>query len=252
MKHTLVILALASATLLNSAPLERDATAYATPDPSAPVLGSLAKGTFPELAAADAPTGWMAVLVPGPHEIYVRNSDIGKNLDIKPGSSLYVAPDVSAPVLGQMERGDRAELKGLRGDWTLYSYEDAVTGFIKLATPIVLTTPQSAPAAPQATATAEARAQSSAYDSGSAGIPRFFEGRFTSARGFIGFRHPYNFQLLDKRGSRFAYLDVSRLLMTDRIENFEDRIVIVYGTVRRLEDSRRKGIVIEVENLHLK
>ncbi len=248
MKHTLILFALASATLLPAAPLDRDATVYASPDPSSPVVGSLAKDTWPELAAADAPTGWMAVLVPGPHEIYVRNSDIGKNLDIKPGSALYAAPDTSAPVLGRMERGDRAELKGLSGDWTLYKYEDPVTGFIKLSTPVASAQASPSPAPVPATV----QTASPAFDPGSASIPRFFEGRFTSTRGFIGFRHPYNFQILDNRGSRFAYLDISRLFLTERIENFEDRIVIVYGTARRLEDSRRKGIVIEVESLHLK
>jgi hypothetical protein len=84
------------------------------------------------------------------------------------------------------------------------------------------------------------------------GLPRFIEGRFTSTRGFIGFRHPYNFQLIDRRGNRIAYLDISRLLLTENVQNFEGRIVIIYGTAHRLQDARRKGVVIEVESLHLK
>lgn len=250
MKQTTLFLALAVATILSAEPLERDATVYSTPDPSAPVVGSLPKGTSPELAAADAPDGWLAVLVPGPHEVFVRNNDIGKNLDIKPGASLYVAPDASAPVVGRMEAGDRAELKGLLGDkWTLYSYEDPLTGFIKLAEPIALTPVAAAPA-PITGATVVPRPAVS--DVTPNGVPRFIEGRFTATRGFLGFRHPYNFQLVDQRGTRIAYLDISRLLLTDQIQNFEGRIVIIYGTARRLEDSRRKGIVIEVESLHLK
>ncbi|HEY5552617.1 MAG TPA: hypothetical protein VIK52_12060, partial [Opitutaceae bacterium] len=188
-------------------------------------------------------------LVPGPHEVFVRNGDIGKNLDIKPGSSLYVAPDTSAPVVGRMEAGDRAELKGLRGDWTLYSYEDPLTGFIKLATPIALTPVATGPSIVTG-ATVVPRPAGS--DITPAGVPRFIEGRFTATRGFIGFRHPYNFQLMDKRGNRIAYLDISRLLLTDQIQNFEGRLVVIYGTASRLEDSRRKGMVIEVEGLHLK
>lgn len=249
MKNTISLLALACATLLHAQPLERDAAVYATPDPAAPVLGSLAKGTSPELAAADAPDGWMAVLAPGPHEVYVRNSDVGKNLDIRPGSSLYVAPDTSAPVIGTMEKGDRAELKGLRGDWTLYSYEDALTGFIKLATPVALAT---VPPAGETGSGAITGVRTPTSDVTPSGLPRFIEGRFAPTRGFIGFRHPYNFQLVDRKGSRIAYLDISRLLLTDKIENFENRIVIVYGTARKLEDHRRKGVVIDVESLHLK
>lgn len=250
MKHTILILALASAAVLSAKPLGRDATVYATPDPSAPVLGSLPKGTDPELASAEAPEGWLAVLVPGPHEVYVRNSDMGKNLDIRPGSSLYAAPDATAPVLGQMQAGDRAEVKGLRGDWTLYSYEDPLAGFIKLASPMVLAPAADAPPAAVAGVVVPPRAAGS--DVTPTGIPRFIEGRFKPTRSFLGFHHPYNFQLVDKNGTRIAYLDISRLLMTDKIENFEDRLVIVYGTAHRLEDARRKGVVIEVESLHLK
>ena len=248
MKHTTLFLAFA-ATILSADPLERDATVYATADPSAPVIGSLPKGTSPELAAADAPDGWLAVLVPGPQDVFVRNGDVGKNLDIKPGSSLYVAPDTSAPVVGHMEAGDKAELKGLRGDWTLYSYEDPLTGFIKLAEPVA-PNPATAQPAPITGATVAPRAADS--DISATGVPRFIEGRFTATRGFLGFRHPYNFQLVDRNGTRIAYLDISRLLLTDQIQNFEDRLVIIYGTARRLEDKRRKGVVIEVESLHLK
>jgi hypothetical protein len=249
MKQITLFLALAAATVLPADPLERDATVYATPDPAALVIGSLPKGTSPELAAADAPDGWLAVLVPGPQDVYVRNSDVGKNLDIKPGSSLYVAPDTSAPAVGRMEAGDKAELKGLRGDWTLYSYEDPLTGFIKLSTPVSMA---SEPTAPSPITGASVVPRADASNISATGVPRFVEGRFTATRGFIGFRHPYNFQLVDTRGVRIAYLDISRLLLTENVQNFEDRIVIIYGTASRLEDKRRKGIVIEVESLHLK
>jgi hypothetical protein len=249
MKQITLFLALASATILSAQPLERDATVYAGPDPTAPVVGSLRRGTAPELAAADAPDGWLAVLVPGPHDVFVRNGDVGKNLDIKPGSSLYAAPNTSAPVVGRMETGDRAELKGLRGDWTLYSYDDPLVGFIKLAVPSALAPVQGAPA-PITGVQIAPRTDSS--DVTPSGLPRFVEGRFTSTRGILGFRHPYNFQLVDKRGNRIGYLDISRLLLTENVQNFEDRIVIIYGTARRLQDARRKGVVIEVESLHLK
>ena len=246
MKLPTLILALAAAAVLSADPLERDATVYAQPDPASSVLGTLPKGTSPELAASDAPDGWLAVLVPGPHEVYVRNGDLGKDLNIKTGSSLYIAPDTSAPVIGTMESGDRAELKGLRGDWTLFSFNDPVKGFIKLAAPIALT-----PAAP-AQASGAQPPRPAGSDITPSGMPRFLEGRFKPTRSFLGFHQPYNFQLVDKNGDRIAYLDISRLLQTDKIDNYDDRLVIVYGTAHKLEDAHRKGIVIEVESLHLK
>ena len=82
-------------------------------------------------------------------------------------------------------------------------------------------------------------------------MPRFYEGRFAATHGFLGYHPPYNFQLLDSSGSHFAYLDVSRLLLTDKIDLFLDRIVIVYGTARAINPTATKR-VIEVESLHLK
>ena len=249
MKRITLLLALVTTLAAYADPLGRDATVYAQADPASTVLGTLTKGTSPELASADAPEGWLAVLVPGPHDVYVRNGDVAKSLDIKVGSSLYIAPDTSAPVVGTMEAGDHAEVKGLRGDWTLYTYDDPLVGFIKLATPVTVAPVTDAPSGPT---TGVEVPRPIGGDVTPSGIPRFIEGRFKPTRSFLGFHHPYNFQLVDKHGDRIAYLDISRLLLTDKVENFEDRLVIVYGTVHKLVDARRKGIVIDVESLHLK
>jgi hypothetical protein len=83
-------------------------------------------------------------------------------------------------------------------------------------------------------------------------VPRLAEGRLAATRGVQGTRPPPPPQLADPNGVRTAYLDISRPVLTENVQNFEDRLVIVYGTASRLEDKRRKGVVMEVESLHLK
>jgi hypothetical protein len=234
-------------------PLSRDATVYARPDPAAAVVKVLPSGTVPTPAFAPvepAPEGWMAVEVPGPHEVYVENKHVGKNLDVKPGSGLRLRPDASAPVVAIMEAGDKTDLAGLAGprrDWSQYRLEKPIVGYIKLSSAAA-----TLPGAPVAAAvTAVPSGPAVGGEIGRAPMPRFFEGRFTATENFLTYRHPYQFQLLDSAGNRFAYLDVSRLLLTDEPSKYVDHTVVIYGTARTINEKGTKR-VIEVESLHLK
>ena len=245
LRHLLLGSFLAAAALLRAEPLTRDATVYARPEPSAAVVKVLPAGTQPVPAVAPAepaPAGWMAVEVPGPHELYVDNKDVGKNLDVKPGSFFYLRADRRAPVVATMQAGDEAELANLVGDYTSFRVTKPIVGYIKLGL-------AGAPAAPTRPVVLSGPATSG--DIGHAAMPRFYEGRFAATQNFIGFKHPYNFQLLDSTGNRFAYLDISRLLLNDKVDLFVDRVVIIYGTARTLNQEGTKR-VIEVESLHLK
>jgi len=227
--------------------LLRDATVYARPDPAAAVLQVLPAGTVPTPAAAPAAEGWLAVEVAGPHDVYVENKHVGKNLDIKPGSELRLRPDATAPVVAIMEAADKTDLGGLAGprrDWSQYRLEKAIVGYIKLPATFA-----AGPAAPAATAVTAGPAVSG--DSGHALMPRFFEGRFAATENFLTYRHPYKFQVLDSFGNRFAYLDMTRLLLTEDLSKYIDRTVVIYGTARTINEKGTKR-VIEVESLHLK
>jgi hypothetical protein len=248
LRHLLLGTLLVATAALRAEPLTRDASVYARPEPSATVLKVLPAGTDPVPAIAPAepaPAGWLAVEVPGPRELFVNNGDVAKNLDVKPGSFFYLRPDRRAPVVATMQPGDKAELANLAGDFTSYLVEKPIVGYIKLSggvatvpgvparTPVILSGPA---------ATGEI---------GRAAMPRFYEGRFAATQNFLAYKHPYNFQLIDSTGNRFAYLDISRLLLTDKVDLFLDRVVIVYGTARTLNQDGTKR-VIEVESLHLK
>jgi hypothetical protein len=56
--------------------------------------------------------------------------------------------------------------------------------------------------------------------------------------------------LNDDAGVRYAYLDVTKLLLTDQIEKYVDHVVVVFGKPKAMPGAR--DIVIEVESLQLK
>ena len=167
-----------------------------------------------------------------------------------------------AAVLTTMEKGDKAEVTGLRGNWNQIHLEKKIVGYIHPA-PAATTAPLAAtPAAggdallpPSGGAiasggTGKPAPSANAGDGGSSALPRLFQGKLVSTRRPFAPRRPYDYQLNDDSGARFAYLDVSKLLQTDQISKYADRTVVIYGTARN--DPEAKGIVIEVESLELK
>jgi len=81
-------------------------------------------------------------------------------------------------------------------------------------------------------------------------LPRFFEGQFVSSRRFLAPTRPYPWQLNDASGNRYAYLDVSHLLLTDQIENYAHHEVLVFGPMSALPGT--KDLVIYVQSLRLR
>jgi hypothetical protein len=87
-------------------------------------------------------------------------------------------------------------------------------------------------------------------DGGSSTLPRLFQGKFVSTRHPFRPRRPFDWALNDDAGERYAYLDMSKLLLTDQLDKYVDHHVVVYGAAKSVPD--HKDIVIEVESLQLK
>ncbi len=87
-------------------------------------------------------------------------------------------------------------------------------------------------------------------DGGSTTLPRQFAGKFVSTRRPFAPRRPFDYALEDDAGKRYAYLDISKLLLTEQIEKYVDRHVVVFGTARNAPDA--KDIVIAIETLQLR
>ena len=260
---------LAVAATLAAAPLPSTTAVHTKPDEASPAITFLKAGTDP-IAAPDSlastPAGWMAVELPGPFEAYVQDKDLTKGLDMKPGSQIYLAPKPDGGVLTTAQKDDKTNITGQRGRWLQIRLERTLIGYVNLGgtpgyLPPIATTPagssapapmSAAPAAPAAYGTAEAGRAApvvAAADS-TASLPRQFVGKLVTTRRPLRPRRPYDWALNDDTDQRFAYLDISKLLLTQQIEALEDHAVIVFGTVRSSADG--KDLVVEAETLQLK
>lgn len=275
MKTKLLALAalLASASAF-AAPLTETTAIHTKPDPSSPAVTFLKAGTEPAVVSdsgGSTPAGWLAVELPGPFEAYVLNKDLTKSLDVKVGANLYLAPKPDAGVLTVAAPDDKTTLTGLYGKWTQIRLERKLTGYISLGgTPgyhsAIAPTPAPAapPAAPGARMAAapvspgvygvatpgHAAPMVNLGDGGATTLPRQFAGKFVSTRSAFKPRRPYDWALTDDAGKRYAYLDISKLLLTEQIENYVNHPVVVFGAAKNAPDN--KDIVIQVETLQLK
>lgn len=272
-----LLLLAATARTLSAAPLTATAAVHTRPEEGSPVVTFLKAGSEPVPTSdslAVSPAGWMAVDLPGPHEGYVQNKDILKSLDVRAGASVRLAPKPDAPELTLVVKGDKTAITGLHGKWTQISLQRNLTGFIKLSGNDVLAPAPSAVAvapAPSPAATPSAAAPlapapvtASAYGVAAAGqaapavslgdsgasLPRFFQGKFVSTKRAFAPRRPYDWALNDNANVRFAYLDITKLLLTEQIESYVDHQVVVFGTAKPAPGG--KDIVIEIESLQLK
>ena len=267
-----LLLALAATTALCAAPLTETTAVHAKPDAGSTVITYFKAGTEPASAGDTANTtaGWMAVELPGPFEAYVLNKDLTKSLDVVPGTPLTLAPKVGAPVLTTATAEDKTSVTGLYGKWTQIKLERKLIAYIatkeksgSLANNASAAVAQTAASTPAPFAPAPANPV--AYGAGGAGraapmvnlgdggsstLPRQFSGKFVSTRRPFTPRRPYDWALNDDAGRRYAYLDVSKLLLTEQIDKYIDHAVVVYGSAKNTNEG--KDIVIEIESLQLR
>ena len=74
--------------------------------------------------------------------------------------------------------------------------------------------------------------------------------RLASTQSLLTPHRPFDWQLVDASGKRIAYVDLSKLLLTDQIENYSGHAVVVLGSIRPVKETH--DLVIEVEALRLK
>jgi hypothetical protein len=248
--------ALLLAASLAAAPLMETTAIHAQPDAVTPAIGYLKAGTEPTAAAqVTAPEGWLAIELPGPHEAYVSNNDFSKSLDIHPGAAIRLNPKADAPVLTTMQEGDKIEITGLRSGWTQIKLSKTVIGYIKIggissAPPAVAApAPIMAPPPPVMAAGQFAPVPSSGP---AAALSHTFQGMFVATKRFllVGPRPDYGYQLNDVDGKRVAFLDVTKVLATEKMELYLDHLVAVTGVLKQTYDG--KNLVIEVVSLEPK
>jgi len=263
-------LLLATAAAALAAPLGSATAVHTSPDESSVVIAVLSAGTEPvaTLGAtmANTPAGWMAIELAGPFDGYVLNKDILKSLDVREGAPIHLAPKPESGVLSTMAKGDKSNITGLHGKWTQISLQKRITGYIRIGsvTSAPLPAPVSAqmstppppspapmtPVAYGVTTAGQPVAMVNLGDGGSSALPRLIQGKFVSTRSAFHPRRPYDWALDDDGGERYAYLDVSKLLLTEQLDKYIDHHVVVYGAAKSVLGS--KDIVIVVESLQLR
>ncbi|HTJ78804.1 MAG TPA: hypothetical protein VL357_07380 [Rariglobus sp.] len=258
----------ATGAALSAAPLSQTTAVFAKPDATTAPVAVLKAGSEPVLAPdTPAPAGWVAVSLAGPHKVYAANKDISKALQVHAGAPYRTEPKADAPIIALAADGDKAEISGLHGRWTEFKLTKTIIGYIKSsASPVVAAPkPVAAPAvskpetlpAPAAAPTDVAPAAAIVIpgkpapmgDGGSSALPRLFQGKLVSTYSAFRPRRPYDYQLNDAGGERYAYLDVSKLLATEQFNSYLDRTVVVYGTAKAVPGT--KDVVILVESLQL-
>jgi hypothetical protein len=257
--NVLLSVALLAGAPLGAATVDVSTAVQSQPDLSAPVIKVLKAGSQQPPAAdgaAPVPDGWTAVLAPGPFEGWVKNKDLTKQLDVAPGSTVYLAPKDGAGVLTTAAKGDKSEIIGIKGSWTQVRLDKALVGYIHMNQAAAAPAPAApSPAAPSAAPDALAKAAPSPAAPATAGadsvaLSRLYDGTLATTRSVLAPRRPYDWQLLDGSGHRIAYIDLSKLLLTDQIENYGGHGVVVLGSLQAVAGTN--DLVILAEGLRLK
>jgi hypothetical protein len=248
-KSFLVITGLLLAAASYGAPLMETTAIHSQPDTSSPAISYLKAGTDPiATPGISAPAGWMAVEMPGPHEAYVNNDDFSKSLEIRAGAAIRLKPNAGAPLLATMQEGDKTEITGLRNGWTQIKLSRTVIGYVHIGGSASL--PATAPAAAASAPPPPPTTLAPPAGAGPAtSLPRTLQGMLVETKRFlfVGRRPGYDYQLNDTEGKRIAFLDVSKVSATEKIEPFVDRLVTVSGIIK--ETSDWKNLVIAVQTL---
>jgi hypothetical protein len=260
----ILLAAFAAAPLTRAATLEAPLPAYASPDASALILGTAQRGT--RIAVGTAPSGWAAVELAGPHAVYVTEKDTLKNFEVRPGAAYLASPRADAPVIGLAGEKDPADFADVAGRFNKFSLNKPIIAYVRVpVTPVapVASAPAARPAPatdslppllddlpatlPQDLPASRSVPPGQSVQSGEPRLARAFFGVVASTRNPLRPRRPWDFQLNDDGGSRIAYLDISRLLLTEQLETFVGRPVSILGTA----ENEGNDLVIRVEALKL-
>ncbi len=257
---------------LFGAPLTETTAVHTKPDAASPAITYLKAGTEPtpaEGTVAETPAGWMAVELPGPIQGFVLGKDLSKGLEVKPGAQIRQAPQADAAVIATAERGDKSKITGLHGKWTQVNLDKKLVGYIHVGNangylPPIATNPAGGALPPSSAMAAAPMPAPQTFASGpgqpvatstfagdsTSSLPRQIAGWFVSTRSVFHPRRPFDWALNDNAGKRYAYLDISRLLLTEQIEKYVGHAVVVFGSAKPTADG--KDIVIQVESLQMR
>jgi hypothetical protein len=185
---------------------------------------------------------------------YVTIDRINKNLNVKPETLVYYKPDHSSAVLTTLFKDDQAELVEA-DDWAKVRFTKPILLYFLKEVPLInQANIEQAPKEMPSTILLEEESldmeSSPSYIDTEALPMRYFEGILKTTHQRLGFRSPYEFKIIDKKGNFLAYVDLSNLLTSTPIEHFLHKTIVIHGAVKQLTNKRH--IVVFAQTLHLK
>lgn len=244
-----------------------------------PRLSERAAVLQPELARE----GWMWGEFTDTFDVYIPDEDIGKDLEPVDGARLHLEPDPLGTVLARAGPNDRVEVTDSGPMWTARVIDKTVPVYYTRppveterapeppardpsaptadsAAPVVTPATPSARepeqirlidevvrAEPRAAPPPERRAERERTDRVAVGIARPFEGTFREVRRTIFRPAPTRYEIVDRRGRRVAWVDLSDAILHQGVGEFLDREVTVHGTWEKATD--RPEIVVRARNI---
>jgi hypothetical protein len=227
-----------------------DYTVHAEPDTASAILGTLPASTrLP--SPQPGSEGWVPATVPSvPVSGWVRNADIGKDLEVNDGAVVRAEAREDAAPLATIAAGQGANVRieRVERDWSRVSLPGGQPGrgFVLLAPPVEPSTPEMQPVQTLPIADTPPPATGSIN---AAGTPRIFAGTFRPTRRILGFGPSYPYQIVGADGRRIALLDVRNLLVTTDITSYVNRTVQVRGVAVPTDTGR--DVVVVVDTLTL-
>lgn len=240
---------------LSAEPLATDTAVFVQADAKSLVLVRLKRGEQVSYVG-EAPAGWKRVEISGAFTGYASEKDLSKGLTVREGANLYVNPSTTGDVLTVIEKGDKTTLLGLAGPGYKFGQiqiEKKMQGFIAVGatanTPAVgstdLLTSTPAPVQPSGPT---ALGHPVPIVGNAADLARSFSGTLVlSRRPIFNPNPPYDYQLTDSNGRRFAYVDTKRLVSTEKLESFVGLVVTLNGAIRNTVDG--KDLVVEAQSI---
>lgn len=241
-------------------------TLYLEPDTSGQVIDIL-PAEDPRLASAttmaydsDQPLIWKMFELADTFEGYVEKAEVTKGMTVEPGALVYFGPGKDSAFLTILEADNEAQVVGVEEDWAKISVPASLPVYFNSKAPEKVQEPEPDPPAaevadepyPDPPSLAEDRAPGSRRSvdlppprtKSGVHLDRKLEGLLRRIpKSGIFARPKYDWELLDSKNRRIAFVDPGNLVLNRPFETLEGRRVILSGPLSELEDGRNMLIV---------
>ncbi len=207
---------------------------------------------------SDQPVIWKMFELEDTFEGYVEKGELTKGMTVIPGALVYFKPEVDSAFLTVLQAHNEVLVLGVENDWARISVTASLPVYFQAKAPEEVQEPDP-PAAevagepfPAPPSLAENRAPGSRRSvdlppprtKSGVHLDRKLEGLLRRIpKSGIFARPKYDWELVDSKNRRIAFVDPGNLVLNRPFETLEGRRVILSGPLSELEDGRNMLIV---------